>query len=65
MDYNNKSHTTRSELVSVRTDQQPSNVMLIIEEQISKKGNKGYVNFYKALRGNDHDNDNLIYLKEW
>ena len=39
--------------------------MLIIEEQISKKGNKGYVNFYKALRGNDHDNDNLIYLKEW
>lgn len=39
--------------------------MLILEEQLSKKGNLGYINFFKGLRGNDFDRDNFLYLKEW
>lgn len=39
--------------------------MLIIEEAVSKKGNMGYINFFKCLRGNDYDRDNFLYFKEW
>ena len=30
-----------------------------------KKGNKGFINFYKSLKCNDFDWDNHIYYKEW
>lgn len=39
--------------------------MLILEESLSKKGNLGYLNFFKTLKGNDFDRDNHLYYKEW
>lgn len=38
---------------------------MIIEEQISKRGNQGYINFYNSLKNNDHDRDGFLYEKEW
>ena len=38
---------------------------MLLEEHLSKKGNKGYVNFFKSLKGNDFDRDGFLYFKEW
>jgi Ca2+-binding EF-hand superfamily protein len=53
------------EITSLKTELRPDNILLELEEQISKKGNKGYINFFKSLRGNDFDRDGYLYLKEW
>lgn len=53
------------DLVSLRSDLRPDNILLSLEEQLSKKGNKGYINFFKSLKGNDFDRDGKLYLKEW
>ncbi len=65
IDISKRTIQSRSELASLKTNLQPNNVLLLLEEQITKKGNKGYINFYKGLKGNDHDNDNHLYFKEW
>lgn len=49
----------------MRTILQPHNILLILEEVLSKKGNLGYINFFKSLKGNDFDRDNHLYFKEW
>ena len=54
-----------NEIHTVRTILQPHNIMLILEETLSKKGNLAYINFFKVLKGNDFDRDNHLYFKEW
>ena len=53
------------DVVSLRQNLRPGNILLSLEEQLSKKGNKGYINFFKSLKGNDFDRDGKLYLKEW
>lgn len=36
-----------------------------IDEQISKKGYRAFIQFYKVLRGNDYDNDSHLFLKDF
>jgi hypothetical protein len=43
----------------------PDNILLVIEEQISKKGNLGYINLFSTFKNSDYDRDGLIYLKDW
>lgn len=51
--------------MSVRTDLQPHNVMLTLEEQIDSKGDRGYINLYKSFKNHDYDKDDCLFEKEW
>ncbi len=65
MDSTKNSQYSKSDRISIRTEFQPDNVMMLIEEKKKKKGNKGYINLLKSLRGNDFDRDNYLFYKEW
>ncbi len=64
-DIQSRSEFSKNDLVSVRTNLQPNNILLLLEEILSKKNNKGYINFFKSLKGNDYDRDGFLYFKEW
>jgi len=49
----------------VRTNLQPNNILLLLEEILARKGSKAYINFFKSLKGNDFDRDGFLFLKEW
>lgn len=38
---------------------------MLLEEQITKKGNMGYINLFSNLKNQDFDRDGLLYNKEW
>lgn len=55
----------QSDTLSIKSETRPDNILSSVDQQLSKKGNRSYILFYKALKCNDFDADGFIYFKEF
>jgi hypothetical protein len=61
---NVKTNMMKIDNLSIRTSQF-EDLMVVLVDQLSQKGNKSFISFYKSLKCNDHDSDGFIFEKEF
>ena len=53
------------DLPSMHSGLKVTNILDSLEEQLSRKGYKAFINFYKIVKGNDFNNEGHLYLKHF